>query len=129
MLLRFLKSSAPTLIRDIVKLTAQFVARNGRQFMASLASREQKNYQFDFLRPNHSVFPYFTKLVDQFTKVLLPPKETMASLKDNFQNQPAVLKRIMQRVEYTTWMDEQRKRADAEADQERSKPRLKLASM
>ncbi|TPX39254.1 hypothetical protein SeMB42_g06392 [Synchytrium endobioticum] len=104
---------------DIVKLTAQFVARNGRQFMASLASREQKNYQFDFLRPNHSVFPYFTKLVDQYTKVLLPAKETMRSLRENFENEPAVLKRIMQRVEFTTWMDEQKKRAEAEADQER----------
>ena len=41
---------------DVVKLTAQFVARNGRQFLTNLMHREQKNYQFDFLRPQHSLF-------------------------------------------------------------------------
>ena len=44
---------------DVVKLTAQFVARNGRQFLTNLMNREQRNYQFDFLRPQHSLFQYF----------------------------------------------------------------------
>lgn len=60
---------------DVVKLTAQFVARNGRQFLTQLMQKEQRNYQFDFLRPQHSLFNYFTKLVEQYTKVccgLLP---------------------------------------------------------
>lgn len=54
---------------DVVKLTAQFVARNGRQFLTQLMQKEQRNYQFDFLRPQHSLFHYFTKLVEQYTKV------------------------------------------------------------
>ena len=45
---------------DVVKLTAQFVARNGRQFLTNLMHREQKNYQFDFLRPQHSLFQVST---------------------------------------------------------------------
>ncbi|KAG9354705.1 hypothetical protein JZ751_001418 [Albula glossodonta] len=53
---------------DVVKLTAQFVARNGRQFLTQLMQKEQRNYQFDFLRPQHSLFNYFTKLVEQYTK-------------------------------------------------------------
>ena len=52
-----------------MKLTAQFVARNGRQFLTNLMNREQRNYQFDFLRPQHSLFQYFTKLLEQYTKV------------------------------------------------------------
>ena len=60
-----------TSYRDVVKLTAQFVARNGRQFLTNLMNREQRNYQFDFLRPQHSLFNYFTKLVEQYTKVTL----------------------------------------------------------
>lgn len=56
---------------DVVKLTAQFVARNGRQFLTQLMQKEQRNYQFDFLRPQHSLFNYFTKLVEQYTKVLV----------------------------------------------------------
>lgn len=55
---------------DVVKLTAQFVARNGRQFLTQLMQKEQRNYQFDFLRPQHSLFNYFTKLVEQYTKVI-----------------------------------------------------------
>lgn len=55
--------------RDIVKLTAQFVARNGRQFLTNLMNREARNYQFDFLRPQHSLFQYFTRLLEQYTKV------------------------------------------------------------
>jgi hypothetical protein len=30
---------------DVVKLTAQFVARNGRHFLTNLMNREQRNYQ------------------------------------------------------------------------------------
>lgn len=54
---------------DIVKLTAQFVARNGRTFLTNLMNREQRNFQFDFLRPQHSLFVYFTVLLKQYTKV------------------------------------------------------------
>jgi splicing factor 3A subunit 1 len=64
-----LKFMCVRVCRDIVKLTAQFVARNGRQFLTNLMNREQRNYQFDFLRPQHSLFQYFTKLLEQYTKV------------------------------------------------------------
>ncbi|XP_072929380.1 splicing factor 3A subunit 1 [Epargyreus clarus] len=65
---------------DIVKLTAQFVARNGRQFLTDLMKKEERNHQFDFLRPQHSLFQYFTRLLEQYTKVLLPPKELVNKL-------------------------------------------------
>lgn len=45
------------------------MARNGRQFLTQLMNREQRNFQFDFLRPQHSLFQYFTKLLEQYTKV------------------------------------------------------------
>lgn len=70
-------------ISDVLLHTAQFTARNGRQFLTSLAQREARNPQFDFLRPNHSLFPYFTKMVEQYTKVLVPSKELMARLEEN----------------------------------------------
>ena len=61
-------------------MTAQFVARNGRQFLTNLMNKEQRNYQFDFLRPQHSLFQYFTKLLEQYTKVLIPPKDLLKKL-------------------------------------------------
>ena len=37
---------------DIIKLTAQFVARNGQKFLVGLTQREARNPQFDFLKPS-----------------------------------------------------------------------------
>jgi splicing factor 3A subunit 1 len=68
--------------RDIMKLTALFTARRGRNFLASLSAREGRNYQFDFLRPTHSFFGYFNRLVEQYTKVLHPNKEFLQGLKE-----------------------------------------------
>ncbi|KAF5324685.1 hypothetical protein D9611_004360 [Ephemerocybe angulata] len=67
---------------DIMKLTALFTARRGRQFLAALSEKEGRNYQFDFLRPTHSLFVYFNRFVEQYTKVLYPNKEALAELKE-----------------------------------------------
>jgi splicing factor 3A subunit 1 len=65
-----------------MKLTALFTARRGHTFLASLSAREGRNYQFDFLRPTHSLFGYFNRLVEQYTKVLHPSKEKLEELKE-----------------------------------------------
>ncbi|KAK7015039.1 Pre-mRNA splicing factor PRP21 like protein-domain-containing protein [Favolaschia claudopus] len=70
-----------TIDLDIMKLTALFTARRGRMFLASLSAREGRNYQFDFLRPTHSLFGYFNRLVEQYTKVLHPNQEMLQQLK------------------------------------------------
>merc|ERR1711977_265078 len=49
---------------EVVRLTALFVAKNGRQFMTTLSQRETGNYQFDFLRPNHTLHSFFQRLID-----------------------------------------------------------------
>jgi splicing factor 3A subunit 1 len=68
-----------------MKLTALFTARRGRMFLASLSAREGRNYQFDFLRPTHSLFGYFNRLVEQYTKIIQPNKETLEQLKSQTQ--------------------------------------------
>ncbi|KIK03844.1 hypothetical protein K443DRAFT_94470 [Laccaria amethystina LaAM-08-1] len=70
---------------EIMKVTALFTARRGRIFLANLSAREGRNYQFDFLRPTHSLFGYFNRLVEQYTKVLHPDKETLEQLKQRAQ--------------------------------------------
>jgi len=69
-----------------MKLTALFTARRGRIFLASLSAREGRNYQFDFLRPTHSLFGLFNRLVEQYTKVLHPSKEKLEQLKERSQD-------------------------------------------
>ena len=40
--------------------------------MDQLMMKEQKNETFDFLRKNHILFTYFTKLVEQYSKGKTP---------------------------------------------------------
>jgi len=65
---------------DIVKLTAQFVARNGPNFHQGLLQREARNPQFDFLKPGHYHNPFFNAMVDSFAYCLLPPNSVVAQL-------------------------------------------------
>ena len=59
---------------DIIKHTAQFVAKNGQKFLIALTEREKQNPQFEFLKPNHALFPFFTNLVDAYSKCIMPKK-------------------------------------------------------
>lgn len=104
---------------DIVKLTAQFVARNGRQFLTNLMNREQRNYQFDFLRPQHSLFNYFMKLLEQYTKILVPGKDLMARLKRESEDAKVILDQVRYRVEWTKLQEAQKRREEEEAERER----------
>ncbi|XP_054713401.1 splicing factor 3A subunit 1-like [Uloborus diversus] len=104
---------------DIVKLTAQFVARNGRQFLTNLMNREQRNYQFDFLRPQHSLFNYFTKLLEQYTKILIPPKDLMSKLRKESDSAKVVLEQVRYRVEWTRQQEAIKRREEEEAERER----------
>ncbi|CAD6928431.1 unnamed protein product [Tilletia controversa] len=58
---------------DVIKLTALFTARKGRPFATALATREKSSYQFEFLKPSHSLFGFFNALVEQYKLVLDPP--------------------------------------------------------
>lgn len=104
---------------DIVKLTAQFVARNGRQFLTNLMNREQRNYQFDFLRPQHSLFNYFMRLLEQYTKVLIPNKNMLAKLKQEADDPKVILNQVKYRVEWTKFQEAQKRKEEEEAERER----------
>lgn len=108
---------------DIVKLTAQFVARNGRQFLTNLMNREQRNFQFDFLRPQHSLFQYFTKLLEQYTKILIPPKDLIGKLRaESSSGRPSmnmVLDQVKYRANWQKHQEAQRRREEEKIEKER----------
>lgn len=104
---------------DIVKLTAQFVARNGRQFLTNLMNKEQRNYQFDFLRPQHSLFNYFTKLVEQYTKILIPPKDLKLKLIQESNSPRQVLDQVKYRVLWQKHVEAQKRAEEEQAERER----------
>ena len=55
---------------EIIKLAAIYAAVNGKDFLTGLAQREQRNPQFDFLRPTHILYRYFQALCEMYGKVL-----------------------------------------------------------
>jgi splicing factor 3A subunit 1 len=104
---------------DIIKLTAQYVARNGKSFEATLAKKEAGQIQFDFLKPGHSLHKLYLRLIDQFSLVMLPPKEVLDRVvlcKDKFGLLEHIVK---ERVEYAKWDQARLQKAEADATRER----------
>ncbi|KAJ1802457.1 SF3a splicing factor complex subunit, partial [Coemansia sp. RSA 2598] len=104
---------------DVIRTTAQFVARNGRQFMAQLAQREAGNYQFDFLQPSHSLFGYFRKLVDQYSLVFFPPPDLARKTDTDVTDKYAILDRVERRMRWTTFEQEERRKQEEEREKEK----------
>jgi splicing factor 3A subunit 1 len=89
--------------------------------MSQLAQRESRNYQFDFLRPSHSLFNYFTSLVTQYTQLLVPPKDIKDQLRKNVLKKYDVLDRVKSRVEWIAWVEAERKKQQDADEKERGK--------
>ena len=112
---------------DVVRLTALFVARRGKGFMTALSQRETRNYQFDFLRPQHSLYQFFTRLVDQYTELLQSggidggSKAEQARLKElelNVKDKFHMLDRAKQRAEWVKYQEKQKQAKEEEEQQE-----------
>lgn len=84
-------------------------------------NREQRNFQFDFLRPQHSLFQYFTKLLEQYTKVLIPPKSMQQRLRDEAKSAQAVLEQVKYRAEWLRYQEQQKAKQEEILERERGK--------
>lgn len=85
---------------DIIKLTAQFVAKNGEKFLMGVMERESKNPQYEFLKPTHMLFPYFTSLVDAYSLCLLPRVDHIKTLQANLLSSESVLQRCLEKFKF-----------------------------
>jgi splicing factor 3A subunit 1 len=113
---------------DVVKLTALFVAKNGRQFMTQLAQREAGNPQFQFLIPNHTFHNFFQHLVDQYSTLIKASgldgeggklqQLRVEELKRNIKDKYLALGRAKARGEYGRYQETEKLK---EADQEEQK--------
>lgn len=112
---------------EVVKLTALFVAKRGKSFMTSLSQREARNFQFDFLRPQHSLYQFFTRLVDQYTILLneegidadTTSKRRLEELDKNIKSKHHILDRAKQRAEWVKYQEQQKQKKEEEEEQER----------
>ena len=115
-------------LRDIMKLTALFTALRGHGFLAALSQREGRNYQFDFLRPNHSLFGYFNRHVEQYQKVLYPSKEMLAQLNERTQ-QDAQWKILEQSRKYAKWEQQKREKDKKRQDDQEAEKRRRCMQL
>eukprot|EP00397_Hematodinium_sp_SG-2012_P025264 GEMP01026375.1.p1 GENE.GEMP01026375.1~~GEMP01026375.1.p1 ORF type:complete len:666 (+),score=175.78 GEMP01026375.1:267-2264(+) len=106
---------------DVICVVAQFVARNGQKFLVGVTQRESRNPQFDFLKPTHPLFGYFTSLVDAYTKVLLPSKEDLVELRkyNSAKGFHYILEKAMRRFQYDDKQNKIKKADEARAEAER----------
>jgi splicing factor 3A subunit 1 len=109
-------SGVTALDLEIIKLTAQYTATSGRDFLTGLAQREQRNPQFDFLKPTHLLFSYFTSLVDSYGKLLRPSMQLMERFTMKADRMKA-LECAVQRWEWTRSEEEKKRRENDDADQ------------
>ncbi|KAK9825176.1 hypothetical protein WJX81_003205 [Elliptochloris bilobata] len=104
---------------DTLRLTAQFVARNGKAFLTGLATREAGNPHFNFLKPTHSLFGFFTALCDAYSRVLMPPKGLAEQLRQDASNRTALLERCLRRLEHEKAREAEAQAAADQAEAER----------
>lgn len=104
---------------DVIKLTALYVARNGNQLLKSIAHRESKNFQFDFLKPTHSLFPIFNHLVEQYKKTISPSPALLQKIETGAIDPYSVINKARIRAEWQAHqLDEARKKSKL-AEEER----------
>jgi splicing factor 3A subunit 1 len=104
--------------QEIMYLTAQYTALNGKSFLSGLATREQRNPQFDFLKPTHALFAYFTALVESYTHVLSKTEKQMKKLQDGLERMN-ILDRCVYKLEFMRREQEKKDQEAAETDAER----------
>jgi splicing factor 3A subunit 1 len=106
---------------EILKLTALYTARVGENWLKDLRNREAGNFQFEFLRANHSFFPFFRSLVEQY-KILLEEEQTVEArieeLQRNIKNRFHILDRAKSRAEYVKYVTQQKQKEEKKAQDE-----------
>ncbi|KAL1890398.1 SF3a splicing factor complex subunit [Ceratocystis pirilliformis] len=120
---------------DVIRLTALFVARNGRTWMTQLTQRETANPQFQFLMPNHTFHTFFQNMVDQYKLILemngldgqgtALQEERIKALTKNIDDKFNVIARAKQRAEYARYEEaEKKKKAEKEEEEKEEFERI-----
>ncbi|CAH0014919.1 unnamed protein product [Clonostachys rhizophaga] len=115
---------------DVIRLTALFVAKNGRQFMTQLAQRETGNPQFQFLIPNHTFHNFFQHIIDQYTKLLRAggvdgeggkqQQEVMDGLAKDVKDKLRILNRARERAEYSKFQESEKQKKEEEEEEKKA---------
>lgn len=112
--------SVPVVDNDIIQHTAQFVAANGKRFLIALTEREKNNPQFDFLKPTHSMFPYFTSLIDSYSRILEFSENEVKELLTYVSDKKSILRSCSELFEYEAETQYNKRRKEELDEEERT---------
>jgi len=111
---------------EVLRLTALHVARKGKSWMTNLSQKEARNYQFDFLRPQHSLYNFFQRMVDQYSLLLQTGPEgqkaeqaRIREIQDNIQDRFRTLNKAKKRSEYVKHQEKQKQQKEEAEETER----------
>lgn len=114
-----------TIENDNIKLTAQFVAQNGQMFLIALTEKEKKNPHFQFLKPTHQQFPYFTSLIDSYSRIINFSREDEEEIMKRLADKQAVFQECLQAFQYEhSQLQNQKKKEEIEEEDRRKRPCL-----
>ncbi|CDK24771.1 unnamed protein product [Kuraishia capsulata CBS 1993] len=85
---------------DVIRLCAQFVAKNGPDYAAALRKHVSNSVQFEFMVKGHSLYPVFESFVEQYRLILHPTQDIQEKLSTGARNAYSVLDRAFARAEY-----------------------------
>ena len=111
---------------EVLRLTALHVARKGRSWMTNLSQKEARNFQFDFLRPQHSLYNFFQRMVDQYSLLLQTgpegQKAEQARIQDvqaNIQDKFRIYNKAKKRADYFKHQEKQKQQKEEAEEAER----------
>ena len=84
----------------MIQHTAQYSAKNGKNFLVALSQREKNNPQFEFLRTASKNHPYFLSLVYAYTNVLEMTEEELELLGKYANRRDQILDKCRSIFEY-----------------------------
>ncbi|KAI0303410.1 Pre-mRNA splicing factor PRP21 like protein-domain-containing protein [Multifurca ochricompacta] len=112
---------------DLYVLPRFYVYSSWPLIPGELSVKEGRNYQFDFLKPTHSLFGYFNRLIEQYTKVLMPTQETLNKLKERTED-GAKWKMLAEARAHATW-ERTRREQEKKREDDREAERIAFAEI
>lgn len=113
---------------DVLRLTARFCAKNGRDWQHELLRREHTNPQLEFLRSSHSFHQYFNAMVEQYRKLMdldgtnfpeFSLEKRKQRVKEIIANPRSVLDRAKERAAYDNQQTQDKREQQEAADREK----------
>lgn len=97
------------------------MAQNGQNFLISLTEREKKNPYFQFLKPTHNLFPYFTSLIDSYSRILNFSREDEQEVMKRLADRQSLFNQSLEIYEYQVSTNNSNKQKEDFDDEEKSK--------